>query len=1255
MLALLKKTRGQKIKQDLQKAMDKSTGLVEKRLLHKPAANYNEELPFFEHREELADAISSNQVVIVCGETGSGKTTQLPQLCIDLGLADRGVIAHTQPRRIAAQSVCQRIAEELKVEVGGAVGYKIRFKDRSGDAAYVKLMTDGILLAETQSDRWLNQYSTLIVDEAHERSLNIDLILGYVKQLLPRRPDLKLIVTSATIDPERFATYFDDAPIVNISGRSYPVEIRYRPPSDDDRDNLNLLCDAIDELDALARQDILVFFPGERPIREAAERLSKQYARDYDILPLYARLSSGEQRKIFQPHGKRRIVLTTNVAETSLTVPGIRYVIDTGLARISRYSWRARIQRLPIEKISQASASQRSGRCGRVAAGICIRLYAEDDFESRDAFTEPEILRSNLASVILQMNDLGLASIHQFDFIESPDSRMINDGYRLLFEIGATDKDDKILPHGHAITRIPVDPRLAHILIRAHQLNCLGEILIIVSALSIQDPRSASVENRQAANEKYRDWIDDKSDFVFWLKLWQSVQQQQKSLSRNQFSRWCQKHFLSYLRLREWQDIYQQLKQQLRQLKYRFNSTAADSEGIHRCLFSGIPSHIASFDRDKQFQATRGRQIMIFPGSTLARQTPKWIMAFSLIETNRLYAHAVARFNPQWAMQDATHLHQYEYYEPHWQPRKGRVAAFRNTRIYGLVIESGKRINFAAIDPIQSRQIFIQSGLVEGDYRTNVEVIKANRKLIEHYQQQEDKYRRRDILISDKLLYEFYHVRLPPEAVDAPSFEAWIKKQSPEKINDLRFLHHDIADPSVDDHHRDDYPEKIEVQGQILDLEYRFEPGHEYDGVTVKIPLLLLNQFHDQDFERLVPGLLLDKIEALIRSLPGKIRKNFVPAKEFANACLQRLQPGSSLAENLQGALLAMTGVKVELSAWQLAQLDTHLMMHYTLFDKNLCVAQGHSLDDLKQQFSEAAREKFDAQIQHNESICRSGLTEWDFDSLAESVMVGKKQQQIRAYPALVDYEDSVAIELFETRSDAEFYHSSGIARLFYLRLADSVKYLRNKLPSINQTALMYSAMGNQQELIEDILMTAIFNCFLSEKPPQNRQQFSHRFENNSGDFVGQSNQLAELVHRILELCREVRLKIEEQNIDQNHREDMVSQLQGLVYPGFVRDIDYSQLLRLPAYLLAMLKRLQNFKAGSCRQDSLLNAVASYQKIYLRYYADETCDYKLVNELRWMIEEFRIACFAQPMKTRMPVSEKKIDKLIASIQAQRLQ
>ena len=1225
--------------------------MVAQRIKHRPAANYNKDLPFLEHRQELADAIKQNQVVIVCGETGSGKTTQLPQLCIDLGLADKGVIGHTQPRRIAAQSVCQRIAEELKVEVGAAVGYKIRFKDRSHDAAYIKLMTDGILLAETQGDRWLNQYSTIIIDEAHERSLNIDLLLGYIKQLLRTRPDLKLIVTSATIDPQRFSRYYDDAPIVNISGRSYPVEIRYHPPVDDDRDNLDMLCDAIDELDAVAREDILVFFPGERPIREAAERLTKQYSRDYDVLPLYARLSAAEQKRIFQAHSKRRIVLATNVAETSLTVPGIRYVIDTGLARMSRYSWRARIQRLPIEKISQASANQRSGRCGRLAPGICIRLYSEDDFEARDAFTEPEILRSNLASVILQMNDLRLGSIHQFDFIDSPDSRMINDGYRLLFEIGATDKNDKILPHGHAITRLPVDPRLAHILIQASQSGCLDEILIIVSALSIQDPRSASLENRQAANEKYKDWNDDKSDFVFWLNLWKSVHEQQELLSRNQFSRWCQKHFLSYLRLREWQDIYQQLKLQLKQLKYRFNSTAADAESVHRCLFGGIPSHIASFDKDRQFQGTRGRQIMIFPGSALSRQTPKWIMAFSLIETTRLYAHSVARFNPQWAMQDAVHLHQYEYYEPHWQPRQGRVGAFRNTRIYGLLVEGGKRVNFAAIDPKQSRQIFIQNALVEGDYRTNVEVIKANRKLIEHYQQQEDKYRRRDILISDKLLFEFYDARLPAEAVDAPSFEAWIKEQPKQKIDELRFLHHEIADPSVGDRHRDDYPEKLEVRGQTLELEYHFEPGHEFDGVTVKIPLLLLNQFHDQDFERLVPGLLPDKIEALIRSLPGKTRKNFVPAKEFAEACMQRLQPTGGLIENMQTALQAMTGVKVELSAWKPEKLETHLIMHYALYDKNKCVAQGHDLHELKLRFSDSARTKFDHQIQNNDSICRSGLTDWDFDALDDLVTIGQKSHRIRAYPALVDYQESVAIELFETRSDAAFYHSSGIARLFYLRLHDSIKYLRGKLPNINKTALMYSALGSQQELVEDILMTAIFNCFLSKKLPQNRQQFDQEFEDSKSNFIGQANRLAETVFRILEMSRQVRLELDDHVIDAKHKEDMVGQLRGLVYSGFVRDIGYSQLSRVPAYLQAMLKRLQNYKPGSSRLDFLLQTILSFQQTYNQLYADNRFDYALVNDLRWMIEEFRIACFAQPMKTRMPVSEKKIHKLIASIQS----
>ncbi len=1253
LFGLLKKFRQDSNEAAIEAAIEKSRKKLELRAHNKPQANFNSALPFYDHLKELTDAINDNQVVIVCGETGSGKTTQLPQLCIELGLANQGLIGHTQPRRIAAQSVCSRIADELKTEVGAAVGYKIRFQDRSNESGYVKLMTDGILLAETQADRWLNQYSTLIIDEAHERSLNIDLILGYVKQLLPRRPDLKLIVTSATIDPERFATYFDSAPILNISGRTYPVEIRYRPPNDDDRDNLNLLCDAIDELDAVDGGDILAFFPGERQISDAVERLSRQYVREYDILPLYSRLSPAEQRKIFQPHSKRRIVLSTNVAETSLTVPGIRYVIDTGQARMSRYSWRARVQRLPIEKISQASANQRSGRCGRLGPGICIRLYSEEDFNARDAFTEPEVLRSNLASVILQMNDLKLGSIHDFDFIESPDSRLINDGYRLLFEIGATDKDDGILKHGHEISTFPIDPRLAHILIRAPQLNCLNEMLVIVSALSIQDPRYSSAENRQAANQIYKTWIDDSSDFLFWINLWKSLLQQQRDLSRNQYSRWCREHFLSYLRLREWQDIYQQLKQQLKQLKFRFNTTAADSEVIHRCIFSGIPSHIASLDKDKLFQGTRGRQLMIYPGSALTKQTPKWIMAFSLIETSRLFAHAVARFDPQWAMQDAPHLHQYEYYEPHWQPRQGRVAAFRNTRIYGLLVEGGKRVNFAAIDAKQSRQIFIQSALVEGDYRSRIDVVKANRKLIAHYQGQEDKYRRRDILISDKLLYEFYNTRLPPEAVDAPSFEAWVKKQSAEQINKLRFQHHDIADPTVDDRHSDDFPEQIIVRGQTLKVDYRFEPGHEYDGVTVKIPLLLLNHFQDQDFEQLVPGLLADKIEALIRSLPRKIRKNFVPLNIFANVCRERLSDNASLLENLQTVLHAMTGVSVELSEWQPQKLDAHLTMHYALYNNQNCIAQAHKLENLKRQYGEVARQQFDREVQHNNSVSRNGLTNWDFDSLAGMVTIKQNRQSIRAFPALVDYEDSVAIELFETPTDAEFYHSTGIARLYYLQLGDSIKYLGKNLPNFDQSALMYSAMGSRVELLEDLLMSTVFNCFLSKNLPENRQQFNEILDQFRGDFINQVNQLAELIHRILNLSREVKSAIEVSPIDQNHRDDMQQQIEGLIYPGFIRDIDNAQLFRMPTYLQGLVKRLQNFKPDSIRLASLLRTVSFYQQQYQRFYQSDVYNYRKLDQLRWMIEEFRIGCFAQPIRTRIPVSEKKIEKLIASIQAQR--
>jgi ATP-dependent helicase HrpA len=1272
LLQLLKKSRrfknDDKLRLKLTSSISASAEKVATRQQHRPKSQLDESLPFYQHQQELAEAIIANQVTIVCGETGSGKTTQLPQLCIDLGLADLGMIGHTQPRRIAAQSVCNRIAEELKSEVGAAVGYKIRFGDHTSSKGYIKLMTDGILLAEVQNDRLLNQYSTIIIDEAHERSLNIDLLLGYIKQILPKRPDLKVIVTSATIDPERFSTYFNDAPILNISGRTFPVEMRYRAPSQDDRDYNQALIEAVEELTLAGKEDILVFFSGERQIREAADKLSKIFYKDYDILPLYSRLSQGDQQRIFQRHTKKRIVLATNVAETSLTVPGIRYVIDTGLARLSRYSWRSRIQRLPIEKISQASANQRSGRCGRTAPGICIRLYDEDDFDSRPEFTEPEILRTNLASVILQMDGLNLSSINAFDFVESPDSRLINDGYRLLFELQATDKDDQILKLGREIASLPVDPRLAAMLIRGQQLNCLSEALVIVSALSIQDPRDSSVDNRQAAQQKHVVWQDEHSDFLFWINLWAELKQQQTDLSRNQFSKWCKKQFLSYPRIREWQDIHLQLKQQLNRHfekgKNKFNTTESDPDTIHRAIFAGIPSHIASFDgtdtAKKQFQATRDRQLLIFPGSGLARTTPKWIMAFSLIETTRLFAHGVARFNTQWAMQDAVHLHQYEHYDPHWQARQGRAVAFRNTRIYGLLIEGGKRVNFATVDPVQARELFIQRALVEGDYRTSNPVVRANRQLIDHYQKQEDKHRRRDILISDLQLFQFYDAILPAKIVDAASFEAWFKQESKDITDALLLTEDSLVEQVIDEDDGTGFPTELNLRDQVLQLDYVFDPASEFDGVTVRIPLVLLNQFQSSDFDWLVPGLLKQKIEGLLRSLPRLVRKNFIPVTDFANACFDRLDSRrGNLYQTLQESLHRMTGVQVNRSDWQLGQLDPHLKMHYWLEDHGDCLEQSHSLETLQEKFGSKANQHFEEQVQHDETLTQSGLTNWSFGDWKSTVEIQQKGsvqqgQVIHSYPALVDYEKSVAIELYETTSDAQFYHATGIARLIYLQLSKTIKYLRKNLPKINETSLMYSAIASKAELIEDLILASIFDCFLNGQLPDSDQSFADCLAQNQNQFIDHANKLAELTHQVLTQYRASMSAIASSSLPANHRSDMTEQCGHLVYDGFLRDLSMPNLSRLPAYFQAILKRIANFKQGSTRIEEGHLQVRKFWAQYLQLSESEStlnqADTTKLDQLRWIIEEFRMASFAQPMKTKMPVSEKKVQALISSIQ-----
>ncbi len=1242
-------------KLQLQQAIDESIQKVSQRRQNRPVVSLNKELPFYDKREEIKKVISENQVIIICGETGSGKTTQLPQICLDLGLADKGKIGHTQPRRLAARSVTSRIAQELNTQPGEAVGYKVRFTDTTSPDSYIKLMTDGILLAEINNDRWLNEYQTLIIDEAHERSLNIDLILGFVKTLLPRRPDLKLIITSATIDPERFSRYFDNAPMVMVSGRTYPVEIRYRPIIDEeqkDRDRSEAVMDALEELFKISPQDTLIFFSGERQIREAADKISKRF-QQYEVLPLYARLTNEQQQRIFKKSQRRKIILSTNVAETSLTVPGIRYVIDTGLARISRYSWRAKVQRLPIEKISQASANQRAGRCGRVAPGICIRLYDEEDFNNRTEFTEPEILRTNLASVILQMDSLRVGHIRDFDFIEPPDSRLISDGYRLLNELQAVKADDQVTRLGKTIGRLPIDPRLARMLISASQNACVAEVLIIVSVLSVQDPRDQSQENRQASNEKFKLWQDDKSDFLGWLKLWDEINQQKKDLSNNQFAKWCKKNYLSWLRVREWQDIYKQIKEQLKELKITLNTTKAGSEQIHRSILSGIPSHIAAFDQDKEYQTTRGRKTAIFPASVLSGKTPKWIMAFSLLDTSRLYAHVVSGMNPQWAVADLQHLHQYEYYEPHWQEKQGRVAAFRNTRLYGLLIEAAKRVNYASVNKKESREIFIREALVEGNYQTKVNFIKANRKLINFYREQEERERRRDLLIADDQVYAFYDRQLPETIVDGVSFESWAKKLDASQIKSLTLFDQDVLQT---DHEKDTntYPETLSIKNQVLKLSYVFDPSDEADGVSVDIPIAVLNQFEDADFDYLVPGLLEQKIQALIKSLPKMLRKNFIPVPDFTRACMESLDPQKPLYEQLSDKLQRMTGIRVEKEQWKPENIESHFLMRYCLIEDGVCKVSSRSLAELKAEYSGVANQQFEKQVQNDDSITRKGLKSWDFDQLPQQLQLNKKGSLITAFPALVDYRDYVAIELFETEADAAFYHATGISRLIMFELKDTLKYLQKNLPQVEQSALMYISVAPKNELIEDILMSSVEDCFLAKGLPENRDQFQKLIDQYKQNFINTANAKAETVFKVLKNYREARNQLQASRLPKQHLDDCWQQCENLIYDGFIRDTQTQYLNRIPVYFQAMMKRLEKIQQDSTSADRNLPLIISlssdYQKLLANENSNTTNNAAKLEQCRWMIEEFRINCFAQPMKTRVPVSENKIRKLMAEIQ-----
>ncbi|WP_457950611.1 ATP-dependent RNA helicase HrpA [Pseudarthrobacter sp. alpha12b] len=1313
--------------------------------------SYPAELPVSERREDLMAAIAANQVTIIAGETGSGKTTQIPKMCLELGLGEKGLIGHTQPRRLAARTVAERIAEELGVDIGQEVGFQVRFTGEVSKATKVKLMTDGILLAEIQRDKLLRKYSTIIIDEAHERSLNIDFILGYLKRILPQRPDLKVIITSATIDPERFANHFgtpeDPAPIVEVSGRTYPVEIRYRPLSqpkadeeeasddelEEDRDPLDAVCDAVDELAAEAPGDILVFFSGEREIRDAAEALqariqSNRRLANTEILPLFARLSLQEQHKVFHPGSKRRIVLATNVAETSLTVPGIKYVIDTGTARISRYSHRTKVQRLPIERVSQASANQRSGRCGRVSDGIAIRLYSEEDFESRPRFTDPEILRTNLAAVILQMTAMGVArgpkDVEDFPFVEPPETRAINDGVTLLRELGALapprtqgnggtpeaaggrggPKGGGLTAVGQQLAQLPVDPRLGRMIVEAGKRGCVREVMVLAAALTIQDPRERPTDKQQLAAEKHNRFRDENSDFTGYLNLWNYLQEKQQELSSSAFRRLCRAEFINYLRVREWQDLFAQLRQLARPLGISLdNKRVADPvgnhDGIHISLLSGLLSHIGILDeRKREYAGARGSRFAIFPGSALFKKSPTFVMAAELVETSRLWARVAARFDPVWAEQVAPDLVKRSYSEPHWSTRQGAVMAYEKVTLYGVPIIAQRRINYGRVDPVVARELFIRHALVEGDWKTHHKFFHRNRALLHEVEELEARMRRRDLLVDDETLFEFYDARIGPDVVSERHFDKWWKDARRENPDLLDYDKSLLLSDDADDLDVSAYPKTWLHKGFELPLTYEFHPvapgspPNPSDGVTAEVPVLFLNQLDDAPFRWLIPGQRVELVTALIKSLPKQIRKNFVPAPDVARQAVALLESDfdpakDELEPSLELALRRIRGAVIPPGSWNWDAVPPHLRVSFKVVDSHgKVLGEGKDLAGLQEQLAPATRRAIaeslgatpastapgagsKAQRRDGKAsdggpparqqgagvpgassaagfVEQEGLTEWSFGTIERQVSSMVKGHTVTGYPALVDQGRSVSLRVFQTAEEQLDAMRGGVIRLLALRVPAPDRYVLEHLSNTEKLTFSQNPHGSVTALIADCALAAIDKLTPPELP-WDRQGFDGLYELVRAELIDTVFTVTAVVERILASTRRIekQLKGTTSLALISALNDIKSQLEQLVYPGFVARTGYAQLSQLPRYLSAIEKRLERLP-GNVQRDALNMAVV--QRLEDDY--DDALSALLpgrragreLTQVRWMIEELRVSLFAVELGTAYSVSEKRI-------------
>ncbi|KVG63738.1 ATP-dependent RNA helicase HrpA [Burkholderia pseudomultivorans] len=1309
-----------------------------------PPITFPESLPVSARRDEIARAIAGHQVVIVCGETGSGKTTQLPKICLELGrglgAGGTGLIGHTQPRRLAASSTGRRIAEELGTPFGEVVGYKVRFTDNLAPGASVKLMTDGILLAETQTDPLLKAYDTLIIDEAHERSLNIDFLLGYLKEVLPKRPDLKLIVTSATIDADRFARHFGTdarpAPVIEVSGRLYPVEVRYRPVAEDrpavkhaegtasrdrvktareaERDLMDAIVDAVDELCREGPGDVLVFLPGEREIRDAAEALRKHHPPHTEILPLFARLSAADQDKVFKASNARRIVLATNVAETSLTVPGIRYVVDTGLARVKRYSYRNKVEQLQVESISQAAANQRAGRCGRVADGICIRLYEESDYQARPRFTDPEILRSSLASVILRMKSLHLTAIETFPFLEPPPGRAIADGYQLLNELGAVDDDNALTPLGRELARLPLDPRVGRMILAARDQQSLREVLIIASALSVQDPRDRPIEAQEQADQAHRRFVDERSEFLQWLKIWAWFEEAvAHKKSNRQLIDACRQNFLSHLRLREWRDVHSQLLTVVREHGWRLNEADATYEQVHLALLTGLLGNLGmKADDDPHYLGARGIKFYLWPGSALAKKAGRWVMAAELVETSRLYARCLAKIEPEWVEKIGAHLLKKSLSEPHWEKRPAQVSAFERATLYGLPIYHRRRVAFGRQDPARARELFIRGALVDGEFDTKLPFFAHNRKLLADIEQLEHKSRRQDVLVDDELIYAFYDHAIPDGIHTGAAFERWyrdeVKKsgQSEDKPRLLYLSRDDLMRHEAAGVTTELFPKRATMAGVEMALTYHFEPGTPRDGVTLAVPLFALNQVDARRCEWLVPGMLKEKVQLLLKSLPQKLRRHCVPLPEYAAGFVERTGRERFGAGGLVEALIAdvrsETQVAMKTADFKLETLPAHLFMNFKVIDEHgRQLAMGRNLAQLRQELGAQAQQQFqkiaaastiaaggDADAgaatlpaaagsaaghdgrggkdgkgdkgaaPHTAAPAEAGatalyenLTTWNFGKLPELLEIRRRGQTLYGYPALVDRGSHCDVEVFDSPEEAARIHRAGLRRLFALQLKEPIKYLEKNLPGLREMAMQYMSLGTQDELRDQLIDTALDRACLQDPLPDDDASFHARRDEGRSRLNLLAQEIARLVGQILAEYAGLAKKLAQAKPFAQAYADLQQQLGALVGKRFVIDTPYAQLAHFPRYLKGIALRIDKLKADPARDAKQAGELQPLVQQYQRAVSQRggVVDPRLA-EFRWLLEELRISLFAQELRTPMPVSVKRLYKVWESMQ-----